>query len=201
MQDDWGGSDGTPPGVRGLGYHPGPPRIFPPVRIPPSPPGIRAGRPVAVSPECHGPDRLRPNPTLLGEEVCPVWCVLWWKGEKGFRSETWNVGWMRYLAGSWSWYVLGRDRCSRDSASCMAGGGRGPGSTARTDRLAGIEGGLTDGHLQRICASALHAGDGCVLSPIPSHSLGTSSPQLEPPRAPPSRGRAGAGNRVCIEMV
>ncbi len=36
-----------------------------------------------------------------------------------------------------------------------------------------------------MCASALHAGDGYLLSPIPSRSLGTSSPQLEHPRALP----------------
>ncbi len=33
------------------------------------------------------------------------------------------------------------------------------------------------------------------------HSLATSSLQLEPPRALPFMGRAGAGSRVCTERV
>ncbi len=39
--------------LRGLEYRPGPPRIFPPVHIHPSAPGARAGRHIAMSPECH----------------------------------------------------------------------------------------------------------------------------------------------------
>ncbi len=56
----------------------------------------------------------------------------------------------------------------------------------------------SDGQLRRCCDSAQHAEDGCELSPTLSFSLGTSSPQLEPPRALPPTGRAGVGNRVRI---
>ncbi len=93
--------------------------------------------------------------------------------------------------------VLERDLCSGDSAFCRGDGG--PGSTARPDCLAGMNGFLTDGRLRIIYASALPAGDGCALNPIPSRSLGTSSPQLEPPRALPSREEQGLVTKYALK--
>ncbi len=57
-----------------------------------------------------------------------------------------------------------------------------------------------DGYLRRSCASAQRSEDGRWLSPTLSCSLGTSSPQLEPPKALPSMGRARVGNRARIGM-
>ncbi len=160
---------------RSLGYRPGPPRIFPLVHIPPSQPGTRAGRPVAVSSECHGPDRLRHLLSLLGEEVHPVRCVLWWKWSRvsGVRHGKWDgfCTLMGVVAGTWLRWpasVLERDLCSGESAFCRAAGGGSPGSTARPNRLAGMNGVLTGGRLRRIYASALPTGDGCALNTIPS---------------------------------
>ncbi len=78
--------------LRGLEYRPGPPRIFPPVHIHPSAPGTRAGCHIAMSPECHGPDRMLPLPKPQGEEVRPVRCLLWSKGRKvsGVRHGMWD---------------------------------------------------------------------------------------------------------------
>ncbi len=195
--------------LRGLEYRPGPPRIFPPVHIHPSAPGTRAGRHIAMSPECHNdiPNDLIDCclfQNLRGRRYVRFGASC---GQRGERFQEWDMECgmdyvpCREMDLHWPASVSERDLCSRYSASCMAGRGGGPGSKARPDRLASIEGGLTDGRLRRIWASALHVGDGCVLNSIPSRSLGTKSPQMETLRAPPSRGRMGAGNRVCIEMV
>ncbi len=52
-------------------------------------------------------------------------------------------------------------------------------------------------HLHRSYVSALPVGDGRAQSPTLSRSPGTSSPQLEPPMALPTRRRAVVRNRVC----
>ncbi len=93
------------------------------------------------------------------------------------------------------------DQCSGDSAYGRAGGDADPGWTAIPGLLAGtLELGHT-GHLQSSYVSALPVGGGCEPSPTLSRSLGTSSLQLEPPRALPSTGIAGAGSRVCTERA
>ncbi len=69
-----------------------------------SPPGTRAGRPVTVSPKCHGPNRLRPLLRTLGVKVRPVRCVRGGRGE-GFQEWDMEVGWILYLDESCSRYV------------------------------------------------------------------------------------------------
>ncbi len=86
------------------------------------------------------------------------------------------------------------DQCSGDSASYRASGGADPGWTAIPFVQDGRLERRNAGYLRISSASALHVEAGRELSPTLSRSLGTNNPQLEPPKALPTKGRAGAGS-------